>query len=169
MKLSDGEKLIVIMLADLLEANGVKGEIDPSFVKGAICSGDAWALKWEYHGLFHDEQTDEKVAREAASIMTMCSVLEYSISQLSKPETAQLKRQGHVFVGFDGNNETEHFGVASVLVEDMGRFGEFKGRSLNSHMPMLDRYRRMKLAFEGVGGAGASPLPLQMINAVLDA
>ena len=51
------------------------------------------------------------------------------------------------FLGFDGNNETEHMGIAMFLVRDMDRFSSFKGRDLNSHMPLLDAYRRMLQTF----------------------
>lgn len=49
------------------------------------------------------------------------------------------------FPGFDGNNEKQ-YGYARYLVEDLGRFGglvTIQEGSLNSHAPMLDRYRRM--------------------------
>lgn len=51
------------------------------------------------------------------------------------------------FRGFDGNNETEHYGVAGFLINDMKRFERFKGRDLNSHMPSIESYRRMLAVF----------------------
>ena len=51
------------------------------------------------------------------------------------------------FNGFDGNNETEHMGVARFLIEDLERFSSFKKRDLNSHMPTLVGYRRMLRIF----------------------
>lgn len=169
MKLTDGEKLIAIMLADLLQANGVNGEVDPAFVKSAICGGDFWALKWKYHGLFHDEVTDESVADEVGKIMSMCSYVEYSIGELDSGDTAKLTQTGNVFFGFDGNNETDYFGVSEMLVNQMGRFDEFSSRSMNSHMPALAKYRRMKQVYEGVGGPGHGPLSVDNINAILSA
>jgi uncharacterized protein YfbU (UPF0304 family) len=52
------------------------------------------------------------------------------------------------FRGFDGNNESEYMSVASFLINDLERFEEFKGRSMNSHMPSIETYRRMLSAFE---------------------
>jgi hypothetical protein len=46
MKLSDGEKLILIMLSDVYEKLEIEGEINPKFVKSAIGSGHPWGLKW---------------------------------------------------------------------------------------------------------------------------
>jgi hypothetical protein len=47
------------------------------------------------------------------------------------------------FFGFDGNNEGEYMSIASFLVEKLRRFESFKGRSFNSHVPVVERYRRM--------------------------
>ncbi len=53
----------------------------------------------------------------------------------------------------------------------MGRFADFKGRDLNSHVPSVDRYRRMVQVFEpmrvGLGGGsllGAGQI-IELLNA----
>lgn len=169
MKITDGEKLIAIMLADLLEASEVDGEVEPKFVREAITSGHLWALKWKYPGIFHgEEDTDEEVS-ETADILDMCRVVENSIHELNDTERDTIpERDREVFYGFDGNNEP-HYGIASMFIETMGRWDEFAGRPLNSHMPTLDRYRRMKAVYDGAGGAGHHPLPLGVIQAILAA
>jgi hypothetical protein len=48
MKLSDGEKLILLMLSEVFEKLKVEGSIDPALVKNAIFHDHPWALKWEY-------------------------------------------------------------------------------------------------------------------------
>ena len=53
-----------------------------------------------------------------------------------------------VFPGFDGNHEGGHLGIADFLVNELGRFSDFKGRDLNSHCPLLENYRRMVKSFE---------------------
>ena len=53
-----------------------------------------------------------------------------------------------MFSGFDGNYESEYMGIARFLVEKMGRFESFNGRSFNSHIPMVGRYSAMTTAFE---------------------
>lgn len=169
MKLSDGEKLIAIMLADLLEANGINGEVDPAFVKEAITGGDLWALKWEYPGLFHGEEPSDAIVSETADLLSMCSVIEFSISQLDPTDLAEIPaNERTVFVGFDGNHD-DHFGVANMMIEHMGRWSEFHGRNLNSHGTVLTKYRRMKMAYEAVGGAVSSPLSLDNIQSILAA
>lgn len=52
------------------------------------------------------------------------------------------------FAGFDGNNETEYMGFARFLVSQQGKFSEQeqylrKNDNMNSHMPMINKYRRM--------------------------
>ncbi len=52
------------------------------------------------------------------------------------------------FRGFDGNHETEHMGFCRFLIEEQGKFQEqqqyfLKNDHLNSHMPMIGKYKRM--------------------------
>jgi hypothetical protein len=42
MKLTDSEKLTLIMLCEIYEKLGIKGELDSKFVKEAIFSGNTW-------------------------------------------------------------------------------------------------------------------------------
>jgi uncharacterized protein YfbU (UPF0304 family) len=166
-KFSDGEKLIAIMLADIIQANDLDSEVDPDFVKDAITSDHLWALRWEYSGIFHEAEDDPEMVRETADILTMCRVLENSIDELEPADLAKIpERERKVFVGFDGNHD-DHFGVASMFIAKMGMWEEFKGRGLNSHRTILPRYRRMLAAYEAAGGAGRFPLPLAEIQAIL--
>lgn len=52
------------------------------------------------------------------------------------------------FQGFDGNNESEYMAFARFLIDVQGKFVEQKeylirNDSLNSHMPMVEKYERM--------------------------
>lgn len=52
------------------------------------------------------------------------------------------------FRGFDGNQETEHMGFCRFLIDEQGKFQEqqqyfLRNDHLNSHMPMIDKYKRM--------------------------
>lgn len=151
MKMSDGEKLIAIMLADLLEAQGVNGEIDPAFVKTAIFGGDLWAFKWQYSGLFEVEEAAPEAVKETSDILGMCSFVEYSIKELAPAELGQITELDRiVFEGFDGNHD-EHYGVASMFISTMGRWSEFRDYPLNSHSTVLPKYRRMLAVYNGLG------------------
>jgi len=154
LKLSDGEKLTVLMLCEVYKHLGMKSEIDPLFVAAAIHGGHYWALKWEYPGIFHGEEYDERVVTEVVQILGMWSSVETAYGALSKKDKARVETEAHPFGtdvrfhGFDGNYEGGHLGVAYFLMNDMDRFSSFKGRDLNSHMPMIDAYRRMLSKFE---------------------
>jgi len=73
MKLSDGEKLILFMLSELYEKLGIEGEMDPKFIKSAICSGNTWGLKWQYTGIFDSGETKPELVTEVANILDMWS------------------------------------------------------------------------------------------------
>lgn len=52
------------------------------------------------------------------------------------------------FHGFDGNNETECMSFCRFLIDEQGKFQEqqqyfSKNDHLNSHMPMIGKYKRM--------------------------
>lgn len=52
------------------------------------------------------------------------------------------------FRGFDGNHETEYMGFCRFIIDEQGKFQEqqpyfLKNDHLNSHMPMIDKYKRM--------------------------
>lgn len=149
MKLTDGERLLAFMLADLMEGLKIQGELDPSLVKTLICHGDEWAIKRKYQGLFPDSETDPSIISETTDILWMWGIIEHAISNLTGAEAAEaagwLHRQ---FTGFDANND-EHYGVAQTLVERLDEFTDFKGRALNSHsQTSLPRYRKMYAKFD---------------------
>ncbi len=154
MKLSDGEKLIICMLADLLKATGAKSETNPDFVKEAIISGNTWALAWEYPGIF-DAEDKSAYVRDVGDILQMWTTMEETIDRLPPTDLQRFRGVGIItadgrFPGFDGNNESAHRSVAKMMIEHMDRFGRFKGRTLNSHMPTIDRYRSMVQVFKTV-------------------
>jgi hypothetical protein len=57
-----------------------------------------------------------------------------------------------VFVGFDGNEETEHYAYATFLLEDRGLWRESRrdDSDYNTHTPVLDDYRAMLAIWNAV-------------------
>lgn len=166
--LSDGEKLIVVMLGELFKHLKVKSdEIDPSFLEEIIYGGHYWALGWEYSGLFHGHRDSDAVVSEVVDILDMWSFIERGFNALSKKDKERVATEAEPFgkyvsfPGFDGNGEGEYIGVARVLMNQLDRFTEFKGRELNSHMRTLDTYRCMLSVYE--------PLRKNLIGRGLDA
>jgi len=90
-------------------------------------------LKDKAHGPFPD-------LRGIAFVLVHCSIL--SRNGVSGKSGA---------IHFDGNNEAEHFGIAKFLIHDMeDRFEHFNKHELNSHYPVIDRYRRMLAAYNAI-------------------
>jgi uncharacterized protein YfbU (UPF0304 family) len=152
-RLSDGEKLTLIMLCQLFKQLKLEGEVDPEFVEAAIDGGHYWGLEWEYPGIFHGYEDKKEVVTEVVDVLDMWSFLESAFRKLSKKDKDRVKAEvapfgEHVvFAGFDGNGESEHIGVARFLIKQLDRFADFDGRDLNAHMPMIDTYRRMLSVF----------------------
>jgi uncharacterized protein YfbU (UPF0304 family) len=153
---SDGEKLIVIMLRDIYRHLKVsRGEIDPDFVCQTLWGGHTWALKWRMTGLYHGHEDDIRDVHFVVNVLAMWDHLERGYGKLSKPDKEKVAKEANPFGrdvkfrGFDGNHESEHMGIAHFFVKDMERFERFKDRELNSHMPMIDGYRRMLAAYSG--------------------
>src|SRR5687767_13092413 len=111
MKLSDGERMILIMLSDIQEKLGIQDGLNPRFVREAIYGGHHWAFEWQYPGLF-PEPVEDSTVREVTDILDMWRMLEEAGSEK--------------FPGFDTNREGRHASVAHFMTEEMGRFDSFK-------------------------------------------
>lgn len=154
-ELRDGDRLLFYMLRDIHKAvvKG-RGELDPDFVSDAISGGHYWALAWEYSGIFHKHEDAKRSLNDVVDVLDMWSFMEEAYEKLSDADKAYIELESGPlgknvkFVGFDGNNESEHLGIARLLIEKMGRFQRFKDRSLNSHHPTLRAYREMVKIFE---------------------
>ena len=153
-KLTDGEKLILLMLCEVYKHLKMDGEIDPKFIEAAIHGGHYWGLRWKYVGIFHGHADNESTVSEVSDVLVMWWLIESGYGKLSKKDKARIAAEAvpfgkHVtFPGFDGNSEGEHVGIAHYLVNDLDRFPGFKSRDLNSHAPMIEAYRRMLPVFE---------------------
>ena len=154
MKLTDGEKLIILMLTEMYEKLQIEGETEPDFLRSAIFNDHLWGIRWKYSGIPFEQAEDPPIVREVVDILDMWSFIEYAYAKLSEQERQQLALaakpfgENPRFNGFDGNNESEHMSVAMFLVNQLERFQEFKGRSFNCHHPSLDTHRRMLAVFE---------------------
>ncbi|MCY3728964.1 MAG: YfbU family protein [Nitrospira sp.] len=156
LKLSDGEKLITLMLCELYKPHKIEGDIDPLFVKEALLGGHYWGLKWEYPSIFHGHEDNSATVHEVVNVLDMWSFLEESYAVLSKKDKDHIAKEAEpfgkriVFRGFDGNNETEHLLIARFLIDKLDRFTRFKGRDLNIHTPRIRGYQRMVKVFEPI-------------------
>jgi uncharacterized protein len=167
---SDGERLIVAMLADIMIANDVKGDIDPEFVKTVVFGNDLWALKHKYPYLLNSEEEPSRaVIDETMDILDMCRIVESSINQLNATDLATIPDDDRqLFIGFDGNHD-EHYGVALMLIKHLDKWSEFSERSLNSHSTVLPYYHRKLAVINSSGFKSSFPLPIGKIRKILEA
>jgi hypothetical protein len=155
---SDGEKLIAMMLGDLIKKLDVEVETNVDFVQKVILGGHYWALGWEMPSIFHSHVDRQSRVRFVVDVLDMWSFLEEAFEKFGKEDRKRLVAEAgplgeHItFAGFDGNNEAEYFSIARFLVDDLKRFSRFrKGhRDLNSHHPTLEGYGRMLRVFEPI-------------------
>lgn len=154
--ISSGEKLTIMMLADLLEGTGVRTEIETDFLKEVITGGHYWALEWEMMHIFHGAAHTRKDVKFVVDVLDMWEFIEESAEELNPRETDGLvELVGPIgkrleFIGFDGNNETDYRTIALFLIENMGRFERYKGRNLNSHSPKAEQYEKMLGVFKSI-------------------
>lgn len=151
MKLTDGERLIAVMLAEVMEVVGANKELDPSLLKTLLCNHDDWAIVEQYQGIFAAEGPTDDEVKETRNILWMWDIIEHSIGQLSGAEAQQAAGwHWNKFGGFDGNHDA-HYGIAQTFIDDLGTFSNFKGRALNSHSQMsLPRYQTMYPKFDAM-------------------
>lgn len=156
MKITDGEKLILLMLSELYEKLEVDGEIDPDFIRSAIFGDHTWSIPWKYVGVPFENQETPEIVSHVLDILDMWSFIERSYENLSDSEKEYIEKEADPFgknpkfPGFDGNNESEYMSVASFIVNELDRFEVFKGRGFNSHAPLVESYDRMLPVFKGI-------------------
>jgi uncharacterized protein len=169
MKLSDGERLLVVMLAEVMEAMSLNRELDPSLIKMLAINHDDWAIAHKYQGIFDSEAPPEGVVRETHEILWMWQVLEDSIANLEGADAEEAAGwHYHKFIGFDGNHD-RHFGVTHTLVKDLDLYSDFKDRGFNSHsQATLPRYREILAKFDtAMQGNHGEPLKMSQLREIL--
>ncbi len=154
MKITDGEKLILLMLSELYDTLKIDGKIEPDFIRLAIFNDKIWSIPWKYSGIPFENRETPEIVREVLEILDMWSVIEFSYDKLIDEDKAYVEKEADPFGkepkfrGFDGNNEADYMGTASFVVNQLNRFEEFKGRDFNSHHPSIDIYKRMLCAYK---------------------
>ncbi len=142
MKLSRTERWILAQQYQILEA------LDPGAAGDFRSSREVLECGYEleYESLCehiyadrHAMSADE--CQEVLDIMDMFSFLKRAVEAVA--QDSDLTGKDVAFPGFDGNNETKQLGYAHHLRAG-GKFTDLdEGDDLNSHMPVLDQYRRM--------------------------
>jgi uncharacterized protein YfbU (UPF0304 family) len=152
---SNPEKLTIWLLTEILKNQKGYSEQDTvKLIQESLYGGHFWALQWEMTGVLHEHVDNPAAVTLVVNTLDMWSFIESAYAKFNKAEKARIVTEvgpwaaNPKFIGFDGNYEGEHMGIARFLVEQLGRFESFKGRDFNSHMPRVDNYRRMIGLFE---------------------
>ena len=149
--ISDGDRLIISLLSDLLKHAQVETDLDLELIQELTSSGQTWALREVYPGMFGaTRHKDPPVVAEVREILMMWSFIERGFALLSSEDQTRVRddaRFAPTFRGFDGTIEAEFLQTTHALIRIHEHrrqpFGEFAGRDLDAHVPMLDTYRRM--------------------------
>lgn len=149
------QRLMIWMLSELLKTQpGYKNREDVTLIQEALYGGHFWALDWEMPGVMHDATDRPSDVSFVVDVLDMWDFIEDRSDKLSTAEQDQLEAdvgpwaRKPQFLGFDGNHEAGYRSIAKFLIENMGRFERFKGRTLNSHSPSVDEYRAMLDRFQ---------------------
>lgn len=176
MNLSEGERLILVMLCDIYKALELKGAVDPDALKPLILSRGSNGAAHAVNGAPGTHHNRTAVATEVSEILDMWSAIERGYKHLSVEEKRTVEAEagplgrGVRFSGFDAESEIEHRDAAHHLIEVTGLFERFQGRTLGAHMPALAGYRRMLRLYAPMrSGSGDRRLDVRQIVALANA
>jgi uncharacterized protein YfbU (UPF0304 family) len=97
------------------------------------------------------EPLDEKQCREVADILSMYRALKVAYKELDPADQTGIDEGDLKFVGFDGNERIEgRYMSYTKYLWKIGQFTESRDDGhdgANSHLPMLETYRRMMAAY----------------------
>jgi uncharacterized protein len=174
MNLSEGERLILVMLCDIHKALNLKSTIDPDTLKLSIL--DAGKNGAAVNGGAGEQRDRAAVEGEVSDILDMWSAIERGYKHLSVDQKREVEigagplGRGVRFSGFDAESEIAYRDIAQALIEEAGQFDRFQGRSLDAHMPALAGYRRMLRLYGPIRSvSGDRRLDVQQIIALANA
>ncbi len=152
MNLTEPEKLMLLMLADIHEHLSIEdGSVDGAFVRAAIADGQTWALSSQYRGqAYASEGKSRAEADEVYDVLDMWRFLEEGYAALSAADRARVDATNFgdpvQMPGFDGHEDQIY--IAKFIIERMDGFQSLKDRATRDcHSPVKARYAAMVSAF----------------------
>jgi uncharacterized protein len=136
--LSKAERLVLVNQYKTLQAVNAADEhmvkhyhrLEEIFERGYVqLYGTAFSDLWD--------ELPPEVSEEALSILDMHRAMLWSLGQSPNPKDVERVK----FIGFDGNNESDHLGFAEFFTQDGDKYKEL--HIFDSHHVTLPRYRRM--------------------------
>ena len=156
MELRVADKLILALLADIIEKLEIKGTVDPGFLRAAL-SGHSWALD---RTLSNDVlgEVPASTVQHVMGTLEMWHYIEESFARLSDAEkeavldAAPAFGDGVRFPGWDTTCEFDCISVADMLVQQMGDFPRYRECDFSTGSPRAGLYDRMRGPFDRAGG-----------------
>jgi uncharacterized protein YfbU (UPF0304 family) len=115
---------------------------------------------------------DVKSCRETHAILHMFSELAWGYRKLNAAQKKTIDAQTIEFAGFDGNNEPGYMAYARFVLFKLNLYESLRAYTtatgLNSHFPMLPKYRSMLNVFSTLSKPNR-PLTLADIQAIVAA
>lgn len=151
--LSDGERILIAMISDIMKANEINQNFDPDKILSALYGGHSWSLRWQNEWLLNSKEDDYEQVLHVVDTLDMWSFIENAYAKLNAKEKAELVAQAPYrgknpkFPGYDGNEESRYMGIAQHLIHELGRFTNFAKHELNSHRRSVGRYTAMLSIF----------------------
>lgn len=149
MNLSPQERLILsnqYRILALLDKRNAE-----SYAESAAIVENGYELAYDWLAPSIDAPVSAKVCQEVIDILNLFRYF----AQAADREGATLPQRMR-FVGFDGNNEGEHYSFASFLVRRQGKWPDlFLGKpteDINSHRHVLEGYLNMLRRWRELGG-----------------
>ena len=135
----------------------------------ALQEGYKLHYKWIFEHLY--EEMSEEECEEVLDILEMYQAFAWSYMNITGKKEVDDERVK--FRGFDGNNESSQLSYTSYFVVELDRFQELlygkKYSYFNSHMPTLDKYRRMLNVWKDFGTPNKMRLSMEQIEQILEA
>jgi uncharacterized protein len=162
MNLTDGEKLILLMLCDIQKSLNVKGSLDIDALRSSLLA-EVKDLAPGPKETQRESSDRASITREVSEILDMWSAVERGYKRLTFDEKREVEAgagplgRGVRFSGFDGDTEGDYRALAHFLIEEAGQFERFQGRNLDAHMPALAGYRRMLRLYGPMRPVGSDP------------
>jgi len=138
--------------------------------RSALEAGYSLHYSWLFEWIDDDMPAED--CKEVLAILEMYRAIAFSYFRLN--DTKQLTDSKYQFPGFDGNNEGRQYGYCSYFITELGRYQELlygnEFYDLNSHCPMLPKYKRMLEIWDGYGSIEAKMnLSQEQIEELLEA
>jgi hypothetical protein len=159
-QISDGEKLIVLLLTAMSKGSG-RQLIDADIIRNAVRGGHYWALDWQYPALFNRHHSDRTQADFVCRTLEMWIRIEASYARLSAGDRQTFAERSGLtapleFPGWHAESDVVSMQIAHFITADLKLYSQLKGRSgRNCRAPAAKIYERMLARFDDMRHAPA--------------